>query len=161
MKINESQLRKIIKESIKNILKETHEVTFENVEGILKNLKRNFPDELDQIFDNVNWSYCFGEQNDYVIVELNGKYNYVDVYNNLISKKMWFDEAEPFYNGYATVCVGDKYNFIDGYGKILSPNKWFDFVEPFDRNGLAEVTIGDREYILTKNGEFKKLPDYN
>jgi hypothetical protein len=154
MKITEKQLSKIIKESIENVLNETNDVTFENVAKKLKELPRNFPDELDELFDYVDWSNCFGEEGDYVIVKLNGKYNYVDEFNNLISK-VWFDYAQPYSNLYAVVCIYDKYNFIDAYGKILSPDKWFDYAESFDKNDLAEVHIGDKVYVINTNGNLK------
>lgn len=159
MKITEKQLRKIIKESIENVLNETNDVTFENVAKKLKELPRNFPDELEDLFDYIDWSHCFGEQGDYVIVKLNGKYNYVDEYNNLISENLWFDYAELYSNQFAVVGIGDennlKYNFIGPHGKILSPNKWFDYAESFDENDLAEVRIGDKIYVINANGNLK------
>ena len=52
-------------------------------------------------------------------VELNGKYNFIDTKDNILSKQ-WFDYAYNFSNGFAMVKLDYKYNFIDTKGNLLS-----------------------------------------
>ena len=71
-------------------------------------------------FDDI---YSFNK-NGITKVELNDKYNLIDVNGKLVSQK-WFDDIGNFKNGFALVELNDKWNFIDIYGKLVS-QKWFD-----------------------------------
>ena len=71
-------------------------------------------------FDDI---YSFNK-NGIVKVELNNKYNLIDVNGKLVSQK-WFDDVLEFKNDFAIVELNYKWNFIDIYGKLVS-QKWFD-----------------------------------
>ena len=85
-------------------------------------------------FDNI---YSFNK-NGIAKVELNDKYNFIDVNGNFLSKQ-WFDYIYGFKNGFAIVMLNDKWNFIDVNGKLVS-QKWFDDVLEF-KNDFAIVEL--------------------
>ena len=85
-------------------------------------------------FDDI---YSFNK-NGIVKVELNNKYNLIDVNGKLVSQK-WFDDIGNFKNGFALVELNDKWNFIDVNGKLVS-QKWFDDVLEF-KNDFAIVEL--------------------
>jgi hypothetical protein len=80
---------------------------------------------------------------DYAVVVLNGRYNFIDKNNNFISNK-WFDDARSFNEGYAVVGMKGNYNFINKNGKLLS-DEWFYDAGSF-KNGYALVCKDDGEY---------------
>ena len=86
----------------------------------------------------------------YAKVNLNGKWNFINRTNKLLSDT-WFDGVYDFSNGYAKVMSGDKYNFIDTNGKLLS-DTWYDGVDDF-HDGYAKVELDDKLNLIDRNGK--------
>ena len=97
------------------------------------------------IFEEIGYFY-----DDYARVILNGKLNFINRNNKLLSDT-WFDEVKDFYNGYAAVQLGDKWNFVDTNGKLIS-NTWFDRVGNFN-DGCANVKLNGKWYLINQNGK--------
>ena len=97
------------------------------------------------IFEEIGYFY-----DDYARVILNGKLNFINRNNKLLSDT-WFDEVKDFFDGYAMVESGDKYNFINQNGKCIS-DTWFDWVDDFS-NGYAKVRLGDKVNLIDRNGK--------
>ena len=93
-------------------------------------------------YDEIGYFY-----DGYAVVELNDKWNYIDIQGKLVSPNQWFDYITAFYNGYAEVEFNNKYNFIDTQGKLVSPNQWFDDAGIF-LNGYARVKLNDKWYKI-------------
>ena len=89
--------------------------------------------------------------NGYAHVELNYKYNFIDVQGNLVSPNQWFNNVGIFTNGYAWVRLNNKYNFIDTQGKLVSPNQWFDDVGNL-YNGYATVKLNNKYNFIDVQG---------
>ena len=70
------------------------------------------------------WGIQLFNEDGFAIVELNDKWNFIDVNGKLISEP-WFDYISYFENGIANVKLNNKYNFIDIYGKLVS-QQWFN-----------------------------------
>ena len=99
-------------------------------------------------FDKI---YNFNK-NGFARVELNKKYNFIDVNGNFISEQ-WFDDIDNFdKNGLAIVGLNDKWNFIDTNCNLLS-QQWFDEIYGF-KNGFAEVMLNDKWNFIDTNGNF-------
>ena len=109
--INETQLKQIVAESIKDILDEgtmnKEQIPFDEVQGLLDSGV-----EPEDIFQ---WFYRFN--NGFARVQLNGKYNFIDKNGKLLSNT-WFDNASNFSEGFARVELNGKYNFIDKNGNL-------------------------------------------
>ena len=73
------------------------------------------------------WGIQLFNEDGFAIVELNDKWNFIDVNGKLISEQ-WFDYISDFENGIAKVILNNKYNFIDVNGKLVS-QQWFDSYE--------------------------------
>ena len=99
-------------------------------------------------FDNIdNFN-----KNGLAIVELNDKWNLIDVNGKLISRQ-WFDNIHDFdENGLAKVELNNKLNFIDVNGNFLS-QQWFDYIRDF-KNGIAEVKLNHKWNLIDTNGNF-------
>jgi len=117
-------------------------VNFENVQELLD--RGNKPKE---VFDYVEADFSDG----YALVELNGKWNFINKNGNLLSDE-WFDNVGDFYEGFAWVKLNDKYNFIDVKGKLLSPNQWFDDCWNFN-DGFAYVKLNGKCNFIDENGK--------
>ncbi len=83
-------------------------------------------------------------------VKLNGKYNYIDENNKLLSNQ-WFDYCFNFSEGFASVQLGEKGNYINTNGEILL-DKWFDGCGDF-YNGFAQVLLNNVCNYINTNGE--------
>ena len=73
------------------------------------------------------WGIQLFNEDGFAIVELNDKWNFIDVNGKLLYKQ-WFDYISDFENGIAKVILNNKYNFIDVNGKLVS-QQWFDSYE--------------------------------
>lgn len=87
----------------------------------------------------------------FAAVRLNGKWNFIDTNNNLLSDQ-WFDDADYFHDGFACVRLNGKYNFMDTKGNFLS-DQWFDYVNAF-REGFAYVQLNNKCNFLDTKGNF-------
>ena len=103
-----------------------------------------FYNNIDPLFPSyMKYDVVGNFYNGYAHVELNYKYNFIDVQGNLVSPNQWFNSVGIFTNGYAWVRLNNKYNFIDTQGKLVSPNQWFDGVGIFT-NGYATVKLNNK-----------------
>ena len=91
-------------------------------------------------------------ENGIAIVELNDKWNLIDVNGKLISRQ-WFDGIHDFdENGLAKVELNNKLNFIDVNGNFLS-KQWFDYISSF-KNSFARVSLNKKYNFIDTNGNF-------
>ena len=112
-------------------------------------------DEVQEMLDNgVSPKEIFkeiGDFNDgYEKVNLNGKWNFINRNNKLLSDK-WFDWVYNFSDGYAGIKLGGKFNFIDTYGMFIS-DTWYDYVDNFD-DGYARVKLNGKCNFINTNNE--------
>ena len=112
-------------------------------------------DEVQEMLDNgVSPTDMFKEIGDFVNgyanVNLNGKWNFINRNNKLLSDT-WFDFARYFSDGCACVMLGDKVNFIDTYGEFIS-DTWYDGGYVF-LNGYAKVELDDKLNLIDRNGK--------
>ncbi len=123
---------------------ELHEmgiVTFDEVQELLDSGKK--PSE---VFD------YFGDFHEGLFrVKLNGKYNYIDENNKLLSNQ-WFDYCFNFSEGFASVQLGEKWNYIKTNGELLSPNQWLDWCGSFSE-GFCKVRLGEKCNYIDTNCE--------
>ena len=101
--------------------------------------------------DLSGFDYIGDFENDFAIVSLNDKFNFVDRNCKLLSKQ-WFDEIENFdTNGFGIVVLNDKWNFINANGNLLS-EQWFNYVYKFDENGISIVELNSKWNLIDING---------
>ena len=81
---------------------------------------------------------------------MNGKYNYINTNNQLISDT-WFDGCGNFRDGFACVELYGKYNFINTNGQIIS-DTWFDDCYAF-YNGFAYVRLNNKCNFINTDGQ--------
>ena len=118
-------------------------------EGLVKFYETIYPNfNLYMKYDFVGNFY-----NGYARVELNNKYNFIDVQGNLVSPNQWFDGISDFYDGYARVKLNNKWNLIDTQGKLVSPNQWFDGVVDYFSNGYAMVKLNNKWNLIDTQGK--------
>ena len=92
-----------------------------------------------------------GDFNDgYAKVNLNGKWNFINRNNKLLSDT-WYDGVKDFFDGCACVMLGDKVNFIDTYGELIS-DTWFDGVDNF-HNGYVRVLLNNKWNFIDTHGK--------
>ena len=86
------------------------------------------------------------------LVELNGKYNFIDDKGNFLSD-VWFDYANDFHEGVAVIRINERgYNFIDKEVNFLF-NFWFIYVGNF-HEGFARVKNKKDEWnFIDKEGK--------
>ena len=114
-------------------------IMFDEVQGLLDKYV-----EPCLIFNDI-----FDESENYRVVELNDKWNWVNKDNRLVSPNQWYDKVEDFHEGYAVVELNNKYNFIDTNGNYLS-DQWFDLADDFI-NGYAVIKLNNKwNWINTK-----------
>jgi hypothetical protein len=90
-------------------------------------------------------------RNEFAIVRLNGKYNFINTDGEIISDK-WFESVENFNNGWAKVQLNKKWNLINTDGKIAS-NEWFDKVSNFEEDGYARVELNKKWNLINTDGK--------
>ena len=84
------------------------------------------------------------------IIEIEGKYGYIDKNKNLVIKAV-YDDAYPFYNGNAPAKMNGKWGLIDNKGKyIIEPE--YDDIEAF-HEGLALVELHGKNGYINRQGE--------
>ena len=115
-------------------------VPFDIVQKLLDNGEKS-----EEIF-NYCGDFCEG----FAMVKLNGKYNYINANNQLISKT-WFDYGGYFRKGFACVELYGKYNFINVNGQIIS-DTWFDDCYAF-YNGFAYVRLNNKCNFINTDGQ--------
>ena len=86
----------------------------------------------------------------YAKVKLNGKWNFINRNNKLLSDT-WFDWVDSFYYGYAQVRLNYKWNLINQNGKVVS-DTWYDCVVNFN-DGYANVKLNGKWNFIDKNGK--------
>ena len=102
--------------------------------------------------DLSGFDYIGDFENDFAIVSLNDKFNFVDTNCKLLSKR-WFDEIENFdRNGFAQVMLNNKLNLIDVNGKLVY-QQWFDWIDNFNEDGFAIVRLNDKWNFIDINGK--------
>ena len=127
-----------------------------------------FKDRLDKAlslakngdFSGFDKIYNFNK-NGFARVELNKKYNFIDVNGNLLSKQ-WFDDIDNFdKNGLAKVMLKGKLNLIDINGKLVY-QQWFDWIDNFNEDGFAQVMLNKKYNLIDVNGKLvsKQWFDY-
>ena len=110
--------------------------------------------------DLSGFDYIGDFENNFAIVSLNDKFNFVDTNCKLLSKQ-WFDVIENFdENGIARVKLNKKYNLIDTNVNFLS-QQWFDEIENFDRNGFAQVMLNGKFNLIDINGNLLSKQWFN
>ena len=100
---------------------------------------------LDEIFEYVDYFY-----DDWAKVKLNGKWNFINRNNKLLSDT-WYDLVYNFYNGYTIVKLDGKWNGIDTHGKLIS-DTWFDWVSNFD-DGYAKVILNGKLNFINRSNK--------
>ena len=111
-----------------------------------------------EIFDKVFYS-----SEDFAMVRLNGKYNYINTERQLLSPQ-WFNMAWNFRNGFAIVELNCKRNFINTEGQLLykpnEPDKWFDSVSMFfGDNGFVRVRLNGKYNYMNTEGQVLYKPN--
>ena len=115
-------------------------IPFDTVQKLLDNGEK--PEEI--------FNYCGDFYNGIACVKLNGKYNYINTNNQLISKT-WFDYGGYFRKGFACVELYGKYNFINANGQIIS-DTWFDDCYAF-YNDFAVVRLNGKWNFINTDGQ--------
>jgi len=104
-----------------------------------------YADEVDY-----NGKRIFLDEEGLGIIEIEGKYGYIDKDKNLVIKAM-YDDAYPFCNGDAPVKMNGKWGLIDKKGKyIIDPE--YDDIESF-HEGLALVELHGKSGYINRQGE--------
>ena len=112
-------------------------------------------DEVQELLDNGEkpeeiFNYCGDFCEGFAVVQLNGKYNYINANNQLISDT-WFDYCGYFRKGFACVELYGKYNLINTNGQLLS-DTWFDGCNNFN-NGFAIIVLNNKCNFINTNGQ--------
>ena len=143
VRLTESDLHRIIKESVNNILKESQwdDITAKINERLAKGEDPNY------IFD-----YVYDFHQGFALVKLNDEYNFLTTRGRLLTNQ-WYDIMdECFYGGFARVYIHRKgYNFINKEGQIIS-NQWFDEAYEF-KSGFAKVELNKKLNYLNADGQ--------
>ena len=139
IRLNESTLNRIIKESVKRVLMET-----QNMDGMTV-----YDREETEGFRRV---FAFDEDGDKI-------WNFIDSQGNILSPE-WFSRASEFGNGYAIVRKNGMYNCINTQGNLMS-KRWFNYITPFENNGYTDVALEDNKghliwNIMDRNGKIMR-----
>ena len=115
-------------------------ILFDEVQGLLDSGKK--PEEV------------FGiglskEREGFRVVYLNGKRNYIDKNNKLLSDK-WFSFCYDFSEGFGIVELNGKRNYLKPDGTLLS-DTWFDYCYKFEE-GFGKVILNDKRNYIKPNG---------
>ena len=113
IRINENQFKQIVMESVKRVLKERDNISFDDVPKLLAQGV-----SLQGIFDKI-----YPESEGFYFVVLNNKVNYVSTEGKLLSS-LWFSDGGDFHNGWASVGIerpnGKIWNLINTKGDLYS-----------------------------------------
>lgn len=144
IRLNESQLKRIVKESVRMVLKEGENTSFEDVPKLLAQGVR-----LKDIFDKI-----YPESEGFYFVVLNNKVNYVSTERKLLSP-LWFSEGSDFHDGWASVGIdrreGGSWNLINTKGEFFS-TEWAH--EPWEIISWQREVWGDSPNHTYKNPIF-------
>ena len=102
-------------------------------------------EDPNDVFDYVNNS-----NDGFALVELNGKWNFINTHGELLCNK-WFDYCSDFNDGFAVVELNGKWNFINTHGELLC-NEWFNSCGGF-YDGFAVVELNDKYNFINTRGE--------
>lgn len=97
------------------------------------------------------YDYISGFSEDMAIVEIDGKYGYIDKKERIVIIPQ-FDYADDFSEGLASVGFDGKWEYIDKSGTIVTRLN-ADCAYPFS-NGRARVRIGDKWSFIDELGVF-------
>lgn len=98
---------------------------------------------------------CYRFIDGYGKVVKDKKYNYIGIDGRLLLKS-WYDGCHGIYNGFAIVSIEDKYNMIDISTGIPISQEWFDDYKSFNSDGISEVKVGDKWFVIDKTGSMKE-----
>ena len=168
IKLTESQLNRVIRESVKQTLSELDSAGasfnpderfdfcgnfYEGFAIVKLNGKWNYINTSGELLSPNQWfDDCYEFYNGLARVELNGEWNFIDANGDYLSDT-WFDDCWGFNDGFARVKLDNKYNYINANCELLSPNQWFDYCYNFD-NGFGKVNLGWRWYTIDTKGQF-------
>ena len=130
IRLTESQLNRIIRNSVKRALAEEIQT------------------ESDPEYDEIDNDYFSGPSR----VTSGGKWNFVNSEGELISPKFWFDEVGQFVDGIAEVMSNDMVNLIYKNGKLLS-DRWFDYIEKIGDHHFVGYLDNEKYYIIREKTE--------
>jgi len=87
----------------------------------------------------------------FAVVNLRGKWNFINQNGEILSPNQWFDWANTFFEGVAVIELkGKGYNFINQNGEIAFPNQWFDYVGNFYEGFVVIELNGKCNFINTE-----------
>ena len=100
------------------------------------------------------FNYVKDFSEDFAVVKLGKKWNFINTERQLLSPNQWFDSVRNFKEGFAVVKLNEKgWNFINKQGKILNPNEWFDNVDNFSE-GFAAVYLSEKNWnFINREGQ--------
>lgn len=87
--------------------------------------------------------------NDFAIVKMDGKVNYIDSEGRLLSDE-WFDACNDFEDGFGLVSKDRKRNFVRSNGQLLL-STWVDRAGDF-MGGEAPVIINGERHSVDRSG---------
>jgi len=108
-------------------------------------LVREIPEPENKVDD------CWYFRDGYAMVELKGKWNFIDTDGRLLSEQ-WWDDCGCFSDGYAKVELNGKFNYINTEGKYLS-EQWWDDCWNFS-NGYASVKLDGKWNFIDTKGKY-------
>lgn len=117
-------------------------IKFEEVQGLLDDGK-----EPEEVFNWVDW-----DAEGFRVVELDGKHNYLDENNKILSPDLWFDIANSFRYKLGVVTLNGKDNYIKPDGTLLFEH-WFDNCHKF-YEGFAVVNNDYKWNYINEKGKF-------
>ncbi len=129
IRLNESQLRSLIKESVRRILNE------ENISSL------QMPVDIGNFHEGI------------AVFAVKGKgCNFIDENGTILFPDTWFGSARSFRDGFAAVGIKGKWNYINKNGEYLLKH-WADKVKDFE-DGHGVVIYGD---ITTSPDELRVI----
>jgi hypothetical protein len=126
IRLTEGDLHRVIKASVRKILRE----------------------------DEINDDYYVDKFHDGLArVRKNSMWNFKDKDGIYISN-IWFDFADDFHEGFARVQYKTMWNLINTDGDFIS-DYWFDNISDF-KNGFATANLNGKRFEVFKDGEIYK-----
>ena len=95
---------------------------------------------------------AYGFNDGFASVQINGKWNYIDIQGNYLNENTWYDDACSFSEGCARVKKDGLYNFINKNGELISED-WYDMAHAYFSHGLAGVKASYCWGYIDANGE--------
>lgn len=167
VKIKESYLHRIVRESISRVMNESIVKTSNHLPSncykVLEEISKH-PWTWKPFFDWVSHQNL----NHIYLVRLNGKFLYYKADENAYLIDMYFDEAKPFQRlDFAQVKINGKYNMLNINGYFLLSD-WVDYIDYniWDSNEntfVIQYNDSKKYTIVNRNGEIiyhSKIPHY-